>query len=83
MAGRPGTAAASWDNAEPNQGAAHCYDDQAVQGDPFMLIESIAFIAALFVIAVAILGGLARVCWHSRPQDTGRPHKKPLLSNWK
>jgi hypothetical protein len=48
-----------------------------------MLVESIAFIAALFVIAAAILGGLALVCWHSRPPDTGKPHKKPLLSNWK
>jgi hypothetical protein len=48
-----------------------------------MLVESIAFIAALFVIAAAIIGGLALVCWHTRPQDTGKPHKKPLLSNWK
>jgi hypothetical protein len=48
-----------------------------------MLVESIAFIAAIFVIACAVLGGLARVCWHTRPQDAGKPHKKPLLSNWK
>jgi hypothetical protein len=48
-----------------------------------MLVESIAFIAAIFVIACAFLGGLARVCWHTRPQDTGKPHKRPLLSNWK
>jgi hypothetical protein len=53
------------------------------QGDQFMLVESIAFIAAIFVIAGAVLGGLALVCWHTRPQDTGKPHKKPLLSNWK
>jgi hypothetical protein len=52
-------------------------------GDHSMLFESIAFVAALFVIAIAILGVLARVCWHTRPQDTGKPHKKPLLSNWK
>jgi hypothetical protein len=48
-----------------------------------MLVESIAFVAALFVIAVAILGSLALVCWRTRPPDTGKPHKKPLLSNWK
>ena len=48
-----------------------------------MLVGSIAFIAAIFVIACAVLGGLARVCWRVRPQDTGKPHKKPLLSNWK
>jgi hypothetical protein len=48
-----------------------------------MLVESITFIAAIFVIAGAILGGLALVCWHTRPPDTGKPHKKPLLSNWK
>jgi hypothetical protein len=53
------------------------------QGDQFMLVESTAFIAAILVIACVILGGLARVCWHTRPQDTGKPHKKPLLSNWK
>jgi hypothetical protein len=35
-----------------------------------MLVESIAFIAAIFVIAGAILGGLALVCWHTRPPDT-------------
>ena len=48
-----------------------------------MLVESIVFVAALFLIAVAILGVLARVCWHTRPQDAGKSHKKPLLSNWK
>jgi hypothetical protein len=48
-----------------------------------MLVESIAFIAALFVIAAVILGGLVLVCWHTHSQDTGKPHKKPLLSNWK
>ena len=48
-----------------------------------MLVESIAFIAALFVIAVAIIGGLMLVCWRTHPQDTRKPHKKPLLSNWK
>jgi hypothetical protein len=51
------------------------------KGGQFMLVESIAFIAAIFVIAGAILGGLALVCWHN-PQDTRKPHK-PLLSNWK
>jgi hypothetical protein len=44
-----------------------------------MLIESIAFIAAVFVVAGSILGGLALACLHTRPQDAG----KPLLSNWK
>ncbi len=39
-----------------------------------MLFESIAFVAALFVIAIAILGVLARVCWHTRPQDTGNAY---------
>jgi hypothetical protein len=48
-----------------------------------MLAESIAFIAAIFVIAGALLGGLALVCWHTRPQDPGKPHKEPLLSNRK
>ncbi len=48
-----------------------------------MLVESIAFIAAILAIAGAILGGLALVCWHPRPPDHGKPHKKPLLSNWK
>ena len=33
-----------------------------------MLVESIAFIAAIFVIAGALLGGLALVCWHTRPR---------------
>ena len=47
-----------------------------------MLVESMAFIAAIFVIACVILGGLARVCWHTRPTDHEKPHKKPLLSNW-
>ena len=53
------------------------------QGDQFMLVESIAFIAAILAIAGAILGGLALVCWHTRPPDHEKPHKKPLLSNWK
>ncbi len=48
-----------------------------------MLVDSIAFIAAVFVIAGAILGALALVCWHTRPQEAGKLHKKPLLSNWK
>jgi hypothetical protein len=48
-----------------------------------MLVASIAFIAAIFVIAGAILGSLALVRWRTRPQDPGKPHKKPLLSNWK
>jgi hypothetical protein len=48
-----------------------------------MLVESITFIAAVFVIAGAVLGGLALVCWHTRPQDGGKPHKNPPLSNWK
>jgi hypothetical protein len=48
-----------------------------------MLVESIAFIAALFVIAAVILGGLVLVCWHTHSEDTGKSHKKPLLSNWK
>ena len=48
-----------------------------------MLVESIVFIAAIFVIADAALGGLALVCWHTRPTDHEKPHKKPLLSNWK
>jgi hypothetical protein len=47
------------------------------------MVESIAFIAAVFVIAGAILGGLALVCWRTHPVDAGKPHKKPLLSNWK
>ena len=33
--------------------------------------------------AGAVLGGLALVCWHTHPSDKGKPHKKPLLSNWK
>ena len=48
-----------------------------------MLVESITFIAAVFAIAGAMLGALALVCWQTRPQDAGKPHKKPLLSNWK
>jgi hypothetical protein len=48
-----------------------------------MLVGSIVFIAAIFVIAGAVLGDLALVCWHTRPPDTGKPHKKPLLSNWR
>jgi hypothetical protein len=48
-----------------------------------MLVESTAFIAAIFVIACVILGGLAHVCWHTHPSDKGKPQKKPLLSNWK
>jgi hypothetical protein len=48
-----------------------------------MLVESTAFIAAIFVTACAILGCLALVCWRTRPPNTGKPHKKPLLSNWK
>ncbi len=48
-----------------------------------MLVESVTFIAAVLVIAGAVLGGLALVCWDTRPEDAGKPHKKPLLSNWK
>jgi hypothetical protein len=48
-----------------------------------MMVEGIAFIAAIFVIAGAILTGLALVCWRTHPTGTGKPHKKPLLSNWK
>jgi len=48
-----------------------------------MLVESIAFIAAIFVIACAVLGALVLVCWHTHSQDTGKSHKKPLPSNWK
>jgi hypothetical protein len=48
-----------------------------------MLVESTAFIAAIFVIACAILCGLVLLCWHTRSADKGKPHKSPLLSNWK
>jgi hypothetical protein len=53
------------------------------QRDQFMLVESTAFIATIFVVACAILGGLALLFWHTRPTDHEKPHKKPLLSNWK
>jgi hypothetical protein len=44
----------------------------------------IAFIAAIFLIACVILGGLALLCWHSHPRHARPPlKKKPLLSNWK
>jgi hypothetical protein len=67
---------------EPKVCAARCYNDQAAK-ETRMLVDSITFIAAVFVIAGAVLGALALVCWHTRPQDGGKPHKKPPLSNWK
>jgi hypothetical protein len=48
-----------------------------------MLVESVAFIAAIFVIACAILGGLSLLFWHTRPPHHEKPHKKALFSNWK
>jgi hypothetical protein len=68
--------ASVWHNAEPNLGAAHCYDDQAAKETRYARREH-RFIAALFVIAAAIVGGLALVCWHSRPPDTGN---KPVAA---
>jgi hypothetical protein len=48
-----------------------------------MLFETTVFIAAIILIACAIIGGLAWVCWHTRQGHETTPRKKPLLSNWK
>jgi hypothetical protein len=47
-----------------------------------MVLGSIAFLAAIFVVACAILGGLYLVCRHSQ-SDEKKPAKKLLMSDFK
>jgi hypothetical protein len=48
-----------------------------------MLVGTIGFIAAVFVVACSLLGGLALVFGPSHPKQDKKVIKKPLLSNWK
>ena len=49
-----------------------------------MVLESMVFLATLFVIACAILCGLYFMCCHSQQQsDEKRPNKKLLMSDLK
>ena len=49
-----------------------------------MVLGSMAFLAAIFVIACAILGALYLVCRHSQQQsDEKKPAKKLLMSDFK
>jgi hypothetical protein len=49
-----------------------------------MVLGSIAFLAAIFVIACAILGSLCFVCRHSQQQsEEKKPGKKFLMSDFK